>query len=73
MKPLRVEYDHVVDALVIDYPGVGRGASVQTIRVDRDRVLDYDVESRLISIELLDVSRGVNLIDLPRPTSCSAH
>ncbi|WP_217923633.1 DUF2283 domain-containing protein [Miltoncostaea oceani] len=65
MKPLRVEYDPVVDALAIDFPGFGAGASARMVRLDRDRALDYDASGRLVSIELLNVSRGVDLTDLP--------
>lgn len=65
MKPLRVEYDPAVDALAIDFPGFGPGASARMVRLDRDRALDYDASGRLVSIELLNVSRGVDLTDLP--------
>jgi uncharacterized protein YuzE len=65
MKPLRVEYDPAADALAIDFPGFGPGASARVVRLDRDRALDYDVDGHLVSIELLNVSRGVNLEDLP--------
>lgn len=67
MKPLRVEYDPAVDALAIDFPGFGPGASARMVRLDPDRALDYDAEGRLVSIELLNVSRGVKLDDLPEP------
>jgi uncharacterized protein YuzE len=65
MKPLRVEYDPAVDALAIDFPGFGPGASGRMVRLDRDRVLDYDAEGRLVSIELLNVLQGVTLDGLP--------
>lgn len=65
MKPLRVEYDPAVDALAIDFSGFGAGASARSVRLDRDRALDYDASGRLVSIELLNVSQGVNLTDLP--------
>ncbi|MGD9572394.1 MAG: DUF2283 domain-containing protein [Thermoleophilia bacterium] len=67
MKPLRVEYDPAVDALAIDFPGFEAGASARMVRLDRDRALDYDASGRLVSIELLNVSRGVDLTDLPEP------
>ena len=35
------------------------------MRLDRDRALDYDADGRLVSIELLNVSHGVNLEHLP--------
>jgi Protein of unknown function (DUF2283) len=65
MKPLRVEYDPAVDALAIDRPGFGAGASAHMVRLDRDRALDYGADGCLVSIELLNVSRGVHLDDLP--------
>ena len=65
MKPLRVEYDPAADALAIDFPGFGAGASAHMVRLDRDRALDYDADGRLVSIELLNVSQGVHLDDLP--------
>ena len=67
MKPLRVEYDPAVNALAIDFPGFGAGASARMVRLDRDRTLDYDADGRLVSIELLNVSGGVKLDDLPEP------
>lgn len=71
MKPLRVEYDPAVDALAIDFPGFGAGASARMVRLDRDRALDYDADGRLVSIELLNVSRGVNMKDLPETEAVS--
>jgi uncharacterized protein YuzE len=68
MKPLRVEYDPAVDAVAIDFPGFGPSTSARTVRLDRNRVLDYDADGRLVSIELLNVSRGVSLDDLPVPS-----
>ena len=65
MKPLRVEYDPAVDAVAIDFRGFGAGASAHVVRLDRDRALDYNADGRLVSIELLNVSRGVDLKDLP--------
>jgi len=65
VKPIRLEYDPQVDALAIDFPGAEAGASARMVRLDRDRVLDYDATGRLISIELLNVSRGVDLQGLP--------
>jgi YD repeat-containing protein len=65
VKPLRVEYDPAADAIAIDFPGFGPGASARTVRLDHHRALDYDADGRLLSIELLNVSRGVLLDDLP--------
>lgn len=65
--PIRVEYDPSVDALAIDFPGAGDGASAKSIQLDRARTLDFDADGRLISIELLNVSPGVDLDGLPEP------
>jgi len=66
-RPIRIEYDPTVDALAIDFPGADDGASAKLVRLDRDRALDYDAQDRLISIELLNVSKGVVLDGLPEP------
>lgn len=65
MRPLRIEYDPEVDALAIEFPGAGPGASSRMEQLDRDRILDYDAAGQLISIELLNVSRGVRFEGLP--------
>ncbi|MCC6831266.1 MAG: DUF2283 domain-containing protein [Thermoleophilia bacterium] len=62
-----MEYDPSVDALAIDFPRAVDGASAKLVRLDRDRALDFDSEGRLISIELLNVSRGVVLDGLLEP------
>ena len=61
MNPVRVWFDPLVDALAIDFPGFRRGASARMVRLDCNRALDYDGDGRLVSIELLNISRGVNL------------
>lgn len=66
-RPIRIEYDPTVDALAIDFPGADDGASAKLVRLDRDRALDYDAQGRLISIELLNVSKGVVIDGLPEP------
>lgn len=65
MKPLCVEYEPAADAVAIDFPGFGAGASARMVHLDRDRALDYDASGRLVSIELLNASQGVKLKDLP--------
>jgi uncharacterized protein YuzE len=64
-RPIRIEYDPQVDALAIDFAGACDGASAKMVRLDRDRAVDYDVDGRLISIELLNVSDGVEFDGLP--------
>lgn len=65
MNPVHVWFDPLVDALAIDFPGFRPGASVRMVRLDRHRALDYNGDGRLVSIELLNISRGVNLEGLP--------
>jgi uncharacterized protein YuzE len=64
-RPIRIEYDPQVDALAIDFAGAADGASATMVRLDRDRAVDYDADGRLISIELLNVSGGVEFEGLP--------
>ena len=61
MKPLRVEYNPAVDAFAIDFPGFGPGASVRMVRLDSDRVLDYDAEGNLVGIDIDNASSKVDL------------
>lgn len=67
VRPISIEHDPTVDALAIDFPGADDGASAKLVRLDRDRALDCDAQGRLISIELLNVSKGVVLDGLPQP------
>jgi uncharacterized protein YuzE len=64
-RPIRIEYNPHVDALAIDFVGAIEGASAKMMRLDRDRAIDYNAEGRLISIELLNVSGGVEFDGLP--------
>lgn len=65
MKPIRITYDPEADAIAIEFPGWGPGASVRMRHLDCNRFLDFDRSGRLISIELLNVSHGVELDGLP--------
>jgi uncharacterized protein YuzE len=67
MTPVAVIYDSESDALSIDFPGAGPGGSVRTEHLDEVRFVDYGAGGELISIELLDVSRGVEIEGLPEP------
>ncbi|MDX6553884.1 MAG: hypothetical protein QOD86_79 [Miltoncostaeaceae bacterium] len=67
MTPVAITYDSESDALSIDFPGAGPGRSVRTEHLDEVRLVDYDAGGELISIELLDVSRGVEIDGLPEP------
>jgi uncharacterized protein YuzE len=60
---MQVSYDNEADALSIRLrEAVGR---VRTRRIDEQRLLDYDEHGDLVGIEILFVSRGVNLEGLP--------
>jgi hypothetical protein len=61
MKPLRVEYDPAVDAVAIDFPGFGPSTSARTVRLDRNRVLDYDEDAVYESVVTLAARDGVSL------------
>ena len=36
-----------------------------TVRLDQDRMIDYDTEGRVMGYEFLRVKRGIDLSDLP--------
>jgi uncharacterized protein YuzE len=36
-----------------------------TVRLDQDRMIDYDAEGRVMGYEFLSIRRGVDLSDLP--------
>jgi uncharacterized protein YuzE len=60
---MQVSYDNEADALSIRLrEAVGR---VRSRRIDEQRILDYDEQGDLVAIEILFVSRGVNLEGLP--------
>ena len=57
-----LEIDPTVDAAyveVTDHP-VGR-----TARLGQDRMIDYDANDQVVGYEFLNVSKGVDLSDLP--------
>ena len=59
----RFEHDTEADAAYIrlsDHP------YAFGVDLDPDRHIDYDAEGRPIGVELLNVSAGVNVRDLPR-------
>lgn len=60
---LRVERDEELDVMYVWLrPGVARAYGQ---KLDDSRYIDYGADRRPIGIELLDVSQGVNLDDVP--------
>jgi YD repeat-containing protein len=59
---MMLEYDPTADAAYVELSGrpVDR-----TDELDQDRMVDYDADGRVVGYEFLNVSRGVELRDLP--------
>lgn len=62
---MNVIYDDEADALSIEFEGAGPGTAVRTEHIDEARLVDYDRNGELVAIEILEVSRGVELDGLP--------
>jgi uncharacterized protein YuzE len=62
-QPLEISHDPDMDALYIT---LNSGEIVHTEILDDYRLIDYDLDGRVIGIELLNVSKGVRLQHLPR-------
>ena len=60
---MQVQYDPEADAVYVRLREP-RG-SIRTDRVDERRLADYDERGDVIGVELLSVSRGVDLAGLP--------
>ena len=61
---MRYEYDSETDALYIYLPPEGRAYSYGR-DLDPERRIDYAIDGAPVGIELLCVSHGVKLDDLP--------
>lgn len=61
---MRYEYDPEADALYIYFPPEGRTYSYGS-DLDPERRIDYAIDGAPVGIELLCVSHGVKLDDLP--------
>lgn len=61
----RVSCDRAADSATIyfSYPS----GSWRTVVIDDTRAFDYDVDGRIVCVEVLNVSRGVKLGGLPEP------
>lgn len=59
---MKWEYDASADA---GYVEISDQLVDRTERLDWDRMVDYDAEGRVLGYEFLNVSKGVDLSDLP--------
>ena len=60
---VQLEHDKRVDAMYITLES---GDFAYTVDLDHRRHVDFDASGRPIGVELLNVSKGVRLADLPR-------
>lgn len=66
IEKVSAEYDTEVDALAVDLVEIAPGMSVRQVELpDGQRILDYDREGNVISIEVLFASEGFSLDGLP--------
>jgi uncharacterized protein YuzE len=59
---ITLEVDNEADAAYIT---IARDDIARTAKLDENRIIDYDASGAVVGIELLNVSRGVDLRDLP--------
>ena len=74
---MMLEYDPDADAAYVRVAGsIPDGAVARTENVSRGpyytRGIDYDAEGRILGYEFLNVSRGVDLTDLPHREELAA-
>ena len=68
---MKITYDPQVDALYIYL--TGRIMEPETRPVDDDIILDFDIERRLVGIEVLDASKRLDLKHLLPQTQILDH
>ncbi|MBS3076861.1 DUF2283 domain-containing protein [Candidatus Pacearchaeota archaeon] len=57
---MKIEIDREVDAAYIYAKShIGEGEAVKTIEVNEDIILDFDVNGKLIGIEILNASKNL--------------
>jgi uncharacterized protein YuzE len=59
---ITLEVDNEADAAYVTISG---DDVARTAKLDENRIIDYDASGAVVGIELLNVSRGVDLRDLP--------
>jgi uncharacterized protein YuzE len=59
---ITLEVDNEADAAYIT---IARDDVARSAKLDENRIVDYDASGAVVGIELLNVSRGVDLRDLP--------
>jgi uncharacterized protein YuzE len=72
-----LQYDREADAAYVEVAGpIQEGGVARTEDVSRhdqyERGIDYDAEGRIVGYEFLNVSRGVDLADLPHRDELAA-
>jgi len=60
---MRIEFDKEADAAYIYLKDVHEGEAVRTITINKDIILDFNSDNKLIGIEVLNASK--NLTKLP--------
>ena len=70
---MRIEHDPRADAAYVTVGAdVEAGQIDATERMGPDRHVDYDAEDRVLGYEFLNVSRGVDVSDLPHRDELAA-
>ena len=59
---MMLEYDPAADAAYVEFSD---RPIDRTGQFDQDRIVDYDAEDGIVGYDFLNVSRGVDLSDLP--------
>jgi uncharacterized protein YuzE len=59
---ITLDVDNEADAAYVTISG---DDIARTAKLDENRIIDYDARGAVVGIELLNVSRGVDLRDLP--------
>jgi uncharacterized protein YuzE len=60
-----ISYDSDADAVYVQLRQTDDGGEIETDEIDIYRYVDYDEQGQIIGIELLGVSRGIDLAGVP--------
>ena len=72
MRPFTIRYDDTVDAGYVSFEDRGPASVGHTEILDDVRMVDYGHDGALLGVELLDISRGVQIAGLPEPDAVRA-